>query len=228
MAVAGVAALGIATAGAPASAAPGGPSGGALASDPSYQPTAQEAALEASKVKAAANQIQPFSTGTHSKVVTLTVQAQTTSYYCVPASGRAMLTSFTSSLPSQATLASKMGTTTGGTYMSHAPAALNTWAGSFYVFDTTVGTKGGLWSRTTSDVNTNNASLMLRMEFGFTPWRNSGDTTGHAVVDYGWLTDSGTGAQELYFWDPWDSTRHVADYSVAFNDLSIGSLQMVW
>jgi hypothetical protein len=213
-------------------------SGGALAANPGYTPTPAEAALDATKIAEAATQFtqpsvlrgfaKPFSTGVHYKYLPLTFQAQSTNYYCVPASGRAMLTSFTSPLPTQATVASRMGTTTNGTYMNYAPAALNYWAGAFYVYDTNVGTAANLFSRTTSDVTSYNAALMLRMEFGHTPWRNTGDTSGHAVVDYGWYTDSANGVQDIYFWDPWDSSKHTAGYSISFTDLGIGGFEMVW
>jgi hypothetical protein len=77
-------------------------------------------------------------------------------------------------------------------------------------------------------VTSYNAALMLRVEFGYLPWRSTGDTSGHAIVDYGWYSDSGSGVQEVYLWDPENNSRHLIANSDAFSSLSVGGLVMVW
>jgi hypothetical protein len=140
-----------------------------------------------------------------------------------------MLSTFVSPLPTQKEVATQMNTTSAdGTYMSWAASGLNHWTQSFYVYDTSVGSANGLFNRTVSDVNSYNAGLMLSSQFGHLPWRSTGETSDHAIVDYGWYSDPLNNLKGLDMWDPWDSTTHGADYVDMFRALALDGFGMVW
>ena len=169
-----------------------------------------------------------------SKVLPLVTQRQAYAYYCIPASARAMLSRFmpASQLPSQVTLANEMGTTPAGTLIGAAPDSLN-WhlPGPFwYVGDDATSSESMLWNRSTLDIGQESAAIMLRVLFGDTPYRKSGDRSGHAIVlrGYSYSTADGPESRKLSFWDPINNGSYSGSLNDSWISLQHAGRWIVW
>lgn len=94
------------------------------------------------------------------RVLATTWQQQINGYYCGPASARIAISARTSSLPSQSTLASQLGTTSSGTnFSAMAPVLSNRVPGAVYrsqwlnAGDTSAAYTTALWDRATKNID---------------------------------------------------------------------------
>lgn len=151
-----------------------------------------------------ASSIQPaYSAG--SLTLSVVVQPQTTSYYCVPASSRVTLSAFISSLPSQDTLASQLGTTSSGTYMSNVPAVLNSYQSrNPYVF-TSATSLTDLQDRIQVDIQLYTAPLQNQVQMGLLPWYGGTLLGHHDIATYGYNYAPNVSNANVY--DPWNDPR---------------------
>ena len=213
-----------------AALATAGPQGGVTATAP-----VKDAAwlrLENSKIGAVAAQslVIPYTNGTYSRVLPLVFTPQQTTYFCVPASGQAMLSNLIGKVPSQTTLANLMGTTSQGTSLGNVPSTLNNLYSSAtpFIYDTSVTSSGDLFNRVVTDVDGHSMSQMLATDFGELPWRMTGDKSGHAIVSYGWFNDTLDGVTGLYVWGPWDGSKHQPTSQDMFTAIGWNRRGMIW
>ncbi|KAB2342704.1 C39 family peptidase [Actinomadura rudentiformis] len=148
------------------------------------------------------------------KKVTIKVQKQQRSYWCVPAAGRAMLSRLISrGLPSQSKLAGYMGTDSGGTtpagFRNGLRKALSTYgSGQYDVVALRPGSQSAFLTNIKAAVGSKKVALAYRVYFGYKPWgRQVNNKTGHMMVVRGYTTGS---SPKILWWDPWDNTYHTA------------------
>lgn len=151
-----------------------------------------------------ASSIQPaYSAG--SLTLSVVVESQATSYYCVPASSRVTLSAFISSLPSQSTLASQLGTTSSGTYMSNVPAVLNSYQSrNYYAFNST-SSLTDLRDRIQLDIQSYAAPLQNQVQMSLLPWYAGSLSGNHDIATYGYYY--ATKVSNAYVYDPWTDPR---------------------
>lgn len=144
----------------------------------------------------------------HMYTVDVTDQKQPNTYTCVPTSGDMSLkTILGSSAPSEATLATKMKTTTAGTYWTTAGPALDSYVASkgleYEPFQTA--STADLQSDLIADISAGYAP-MLPAWGGLLPWDSMYDgkaNYGHAIVASAVTTNG-----DVWIDDPWDGKDH--------------------
>ncbi|GIF96600.1 C39 family peptidase [Catellatospora citrea] len=140
-----------------------------------------------------------------SRTLTVVVQQQSTSYYCVPASTRVALSAFISSLPSQATLAGKLGTTTSGTTTANAAGVLNSYQSRNYYVYSADSTLTQYRDRIQVDIQNYAAPLVNRTQMQLLPWYAGSLSGNHAISTYGYYY--ATKVSQAYVYDPWTDSR---------------------
>ena len=151
-----------------------------------------------------ASSIQPaYSTGF--RTLSVVVQQQATSYYCVPASSRVTLSAFISNLPSQGTLASQLGTTSSGTPMQNVPYVLNLYQSSNYYVLNSATSLADLQDRIQIDIQSYSAPLQNAVEMGLLPWYGGSIVGHHDIATYGY--DYAPKVSNAYVYDPWTDLR---------------------
>lgn len=148
--------------------------------------------------------VRPLATS-GSRTLSVVVQSQTTSYYCVPASTRVALSAFVSSLPSQATLAGQLGTTTSGTTTANAAGVLNSYESRNYYIYSADSTLTQYRDRIQTDIQNYTAPLVNRTQMQFLPWYAGTLSGNHAIATYGYYY--ATKVSQAYVYDPWTDSR---------------------
>jgi hypothetical protein len=164
------------------------------------------------------------------KTVKLVTQKQSKSYYCAPAAGRAVVSTWVpkSSLPSQNTMAKYMHTKApNGTGTAWIAIGINSaiHRGSYYqnLHPTSA---GFVWNAVTYDIGTKKHAVVARVLAGAKPWTpHWNDKTGHAMVIYGYHSDSH--GKQLYWWDPADNTFHHSSLSASWTAISKGGKNLI-
>ncbi|MEV0387984.1 C39 family peptidase [Nonomuraea sp. NPDC050643] len=140
--------------------------------------------------------------------LSLKLQPQQTSYYCVPAASSMSLSTF-GITASQTTLAKKMKTTKTGTKGSNATPVLNTYVaplGYTYTSVTDVAANPAtLMNRLTHDIGILHRAPTLAVWMEKLPWNKGkikGKHIGHAMIAYGYNTLNNT----ITVYDPWKPT----------------------
>ncbi|GAA4632409.1 hypothetical protein GCM10023196_065740 [Actinoallomurus vinaceus] len=158
------------------------------------------------------------------KKLKLTGQKQSTNYYCAPASVRAVISTWGRHLPSQKTLAGYMKTTKkNGTASDRVPDGLNRALSPRLderYMNFHPNNAGFVWNVVVDNVGKRHHAVIARVLFGYKPWgRHTGDKTGHVMVIYGY----NTAGKKLYWYDPWDNTRHTASLTASWNAINKGN-----
>lgn len=133
--------------------------------------------------------------------VTGSIQERDT--WCVPASGRVILSGFGVTTP-QATLAGEMRTDSGGTRGTPGSRLVrplnNRQSRNTYKYSTDTANGAALVNRAVTDVYRYRSSMMLGVEGNDFPWWSQrGFRGGHAMAVYGYYTQNSGG---LYLYDP--------------------------
>lgn len=166
--------------------------------------------------------------GTVAKTLSVTVQRQSTSYYCAPASGRVAISALVSpdALPSQRALAALMGTTTSGTALSQIGPALNaTQKKNAYVYVSGMDL-AGYRSRVRGGIDSYGAPQVAPVQMSRLPWyAGTGISGGHAVAGYGYLITTKSWLMHVY--DPWDGVRHTSVNSMTVFTASLNR-DLIW
>lgn len=163
-----------------------------------------------------------------SRVLTVATQVQQTPYWCSPASGRTALSALvaSTSLPSQTTLASRMGTTSAGTVVTSIGPALNAYQSKNYYVYVNGLLLDAYRSRVQTDIGTYGAPLNNPVEMSRLPWyAGTGISGGHDIATYGYYT--ATKYWQMHVHDPWDNIRHTYVNSGTLYDASI-SHSLIW
>jgi Peptidase_C39 like family len=134
-------------------------------------------------------------------------QYQSKNSWCVPTSSSIRLRTFGISV-SQTTLATKMKTTSTGTYAKTAIPALNSYVKSkkrAYRTGDDISSGSKLMTKVAYDVGVLHRATVLGVWIDDLPWSGKGwkDNTGHAIVVYGYNKSKGT----ITVWDPWKTTN---------------------
>ncbi|WP_433174799.1 C39 family peptidase [Actinoallomurus sp. CA-150999] len=163
------------------------------------------------------------------KSLKLVTQEQSKNYYCGPAAGRAVVSSFLpkKSLPSQKTMAGYMHTKPpGGTGANWVAIGINKaiHLGSYYQ-NLHPTSSGFVWNAVTYDVGTKKHPLVARVLVGAKPWSHSSNKDGHFMVIYGYHSDSK--GKQLYWWDPADNTFHHSSLSSSWTAISKGNKNLL-
>lgn len=207
-------------------AGPGGQVNGIVDDHPS-SPEPAEKRLTAAQATAARPQ-RGATAATVTKTVPVVVQKQATRYFCAPASGRAALSGLLAAkaLPTQQSLAKRMGTGPAGTALSRIPPVLNalqTRNAYTYVsgLDLT-----GYRSRVRGGIDRYGAPQIDPVQMARLPWyAGTGISGGHAVTSYGYLITTKSWTMHVY--DPWDGVRHTSVNSAAMYAASLNR-DLIW
>jgi hypothetical protein len=138
---------------------------------------------------------------------------QNTNYKCVPTSSAVSLGTFGISV-SQDTLATKMGTTTSGTWDKTALPVINSYINplAYSVWDTdTTGNATNLLNWIAYDIGTLKRAPKLGIWFEKLPWNKGASHSGHAILAYGYDLS----AKTVTVWDPWKPTGGTHTLSAA-------------
>lgn len=134
-------------------------------------------------------------------------QYQSKNSWCVPTSSSISLRTFGISA-SQTTLATKMKTTSTGTYARTAIPVLNAYVKSkkrAYRTGDDISSGSKLMTKVSYDVGVLHRATVLGVWIDDLPWSGKGwkNNTGHAIVVYGYNKSKGT----ITVWDPWKMTN---------------------
>jgi hypothetical protein len=155
------------------------------------------------------------------KKLKLAGQKQSTSYYCVPASVRAVISTWGRHLPSQRTLAGYMKTTKkNGTSVDRRPDGLNRALSPRLderYMNFHPNNAGFVWNVVVDNVGKRHHAVIASVLFGYKPWgKHTGNKTRHSMVIYGYNTSS----KQLIWWDPWNNTSHAASLSASWSAIN--------
>ncbi|GAA4632407.1 hypothetical protein GCM10023196_065730 [Actinoallomurus vinaceus] len=164
------------------------------------------------------------------KTVKLVTQEQSNYYYCAPAAGRAVASTWMpkKSLPSQKTIAGYMHTKApNGTGTAWVAIGINRviHRGSYYqnLHPTSA---GFVWNAVNYAVGKQKHAVVARVLAGAKPWSpHSSNKTGHVMVIYGYHSDSH--GKQLYWWDPADNTFHHSSLSSSWTAISKGGKNLL-
>ena len=162
--------------------------------------------------------------------------AQEKEYWCVPASAQIVLSTMGASTPSQTTLANEMHTTSRGTYMGYAVRPLNKrQSRNPYILKTDTSDASSLLSEAVVDTYRYKSSFIMAIDVATIGYFPAGWGGSHAIVDYGYYTQSGGG---LYIFDPENQTyfgyhqsyygRHTVGINKAWAAVKADGNQLVW
>jgi hypothetical protein len=162
--------------------------------------------------------------------------AQERAYWCVPASSQIVLSTMGASTPSQTTLANEMHTTSRGTYMGYAVRPLNRrQSRNPYILKTDTADASHLLSEAVVDTYRYKSSFIMAIDVATIGYFPAGWGGSHAIVDYGYYTQSGGG---LYVFDPENQTyfgynqsyygRHTVGINKAWAAVKADGNQLVW
>ncbi|GAA0327833.1 C39 family peptidase [Actinoallomurus spadix] len=185
--------------------------------------TGAQASSAPSSAPAPARPAGTVSAAAVTKTVKLVTQKQSKSYYCAPAAGRAVVSTWMpkKSLPSQKTMAKYMHTKSpNGTGNAWVPIGVNTaiHRGSYYQ-DLHPTSAGFVWNAVSYDIGTKKHAVIARVLAGSKPWTpHWNDKTGHVMVIYGYHSDSH--GKQLYWWDPADNSFHHSSLSSSWTAIS--------
>lgn len=171
-----------------------------------------------------------------SAVARATQYPQETPCYCVPATGKVILSAVMSP-PSQSSLAASMGTRNGtpgsdacGTPTKNLVNELNRYQSrNYYQYSVDTASPQHLLNRVAVDVYRYGMSLEMSVEGEFVPWWPEGWTGKHATTAYGYWTQNGSG---LYVYDSLNSGNvagpHRASTTVLYQANTANGKKLVW
>lgn len=176
---------------------------GVIASTVQAQPTAAATRVQAATLAPVAM----VTTVPSAYTVKIVGQYQSKNSWCVPTSSSISLRTFGISV-SQTTLATKMKTTSTGTYAKTAIPVLNSYVKSkkrAYRTGDDISSGSKLMTKVSYDVGVLHRATVLGVWIDDLPWSGTGwkNNTGHAIVVYAYNKSKGT----ITVWDPWKMTN---------------------
>lgn len=171
------------------------------------QPSAAPAQIQAQVQAATVAPAALVSAVPSAYTVKIVGQYQSKNSWCVPTSSSISLRTFGISV-SQTTLATKMKTTSTGTYARTAIPVLNAYVKSkkrAYRTGDDISSGSKLMTKVSYDVGVLHRATVLGVWIDDLPWSGKGwkNNTGHAIVVYGYNKSKGT----ITVWDPWKMTN---------------------